>query len=677
MEKNMFDLIKRHANAAANGASRFRDNSDGTLKILVGFLAIPLIFTLGTAVDTAETYRARVNFQNAVDAAVLQAGKTMTRTGSPIEAQEAGERVFHANVKNLPLSTGNITFNIPNGECGAQGVTADATLDHDLFFGGTRALANAFYGNDYDEYNQITLNATATVNCGSDTLEIAMVLDNSGSMAQNGKIGTLRAASADLINTIHNSMGTSLRQDPVSFSLVPFSTFVNIGANNETQNWMDREGASSIHDEHLDWNTVAGAYQVGTTYKWKDQSGNSLTRFSIYDALNIDWKGCVDQRPYPYHTTDETPSTADPDTLFVPAFAPDTPDNLSTYNRYEAQTGGVAYCIRWRNNVNSGCRRWSDGFRGRHHPTQGQAYYYSPEYGYNGVWQGGSGGTNWVNVGPESEEWYQNNYLTDVHNFDSEGGANHPFNKTHMGTAGDKQYSRQKWAAKYFNNANPRDVNNNTSGLPNPAGLEGGPNFMCTSAPITDLTPNRQAALDGVANMVAVGATNVQQGVAWGWRTLSEKEPFNRGRPSSVEDNKKILIVMTDGNNTYYPTSSIFGNFYSSRNVSLQGAYGMSVNDRIFDGYTDIANPQHDSATFTKAMDSHLKKTCDNAKSDSIIVYSIAFDVPNGSSVKEMLEYCASPKPGGKKYYDASNNAELIQVFQEIAEDIAELAITK
>ena len=58
-------------------------------------------------------------------------------------------------------------------------------------------------------------------------------------------------------------------------------------------------------------------------------------------------------------------------------------------------------------------------------------------------------------------------------------------------------------------------------------------------------------------------------------------------------------------------------------------------------------------------------------------IYSIAFDVPNGSSVKEMMEYCASPKPGGKKYYDASNNAELLAVFEAIAEDIAELAITK
>ena len=273
------------------------------------------------------------------------------------------------------------------------------------------------------------------------------------------------------------------------------------------------------------------------------------------------------------------------------------------------------------------------------------------------------------------EETYQNNYLLDFHNFDTSSG-DRPDNKDYTGEADGKQYARQKWAAKYFNNATPRDINGNRNGLPTVVGFQGGPNFFCSSAPITDLTPSRQDALDGVASMVATGATNVQQGVAWGWRTLSEGLPFDNGRSNSRNDNKKIMIVMTDGNNTYYPTNSFYSSF-SNRNKSYYGAYGMSENDRIFEGYTDISNPQHDFTTFTKAMDSHLEKTCENAKNDQIQIYSIAFDVPNGSSVKQTLEYCASPKPGGKKYYDAANNAELIAVFEEIAEDIAELAITK
>ncbi len=674
----MFDLIKRRSATLATGISRFKSDADGNFKILTAAMITPIFLTVGVAVDTAETYRAKTQFQNAVDAAALMAGKTMTRTGSPTEAQIAGERVFLANLEHLEDSTGEIAFVIPQGECGTEGVTANATLDHPLHFGVSRAFANMYYDYEKEEHWNVELTATTTVTCGNKTLEIALVLDNSGSMNSSGKISTLRTAAAQLVNTVHDSMATSQQPDPVMFSLVPFSTFVNVGAGNENQSWMDQDGASSIHDEHLDWSTLAGATQDGSTNKWRDQNGNYLTRFTLYDELDINWKGCVEQRPYPHHTQDTTPTSSDPDTYFVPSFAPDTPDNLSYNDRYEQQfVTAQPYCVRWRRRVSNGCREWSDGYRGNYHPTEGYAYYYSAEYGYQGVWQGDTtGGNQWVNIGPQSEEWYQNNYLTDVHNFDTKGGADHAYNKTHMGTTDGNQYKRQKWASKYFNNANPRDVNSNRSSLPTVVGFEGGPNFFCTTAPLTDLTGDRQTVLDGITNMVATGSTNVQQGLAWGWRTLTEAAPFTNGRSKNITDNRKILIVMTDGNNTYYPIDTFYSG-YSTRNRSYYGAFAHSVNDRIFDGYDDIANPNHDFNTFTKAMDSHLSETCVNAKADGIEIFSIAFNVPNGSSVKEMLELCASPKPGGKRYYDASNNAQLLEVFQSISEEIAELAITK
>ena len=43
-----------------------------------------------------------------------------------------------------------------------------------------------------------------------------------------------------------------------------------------------------------------------------------------------------------------------------------------------------------------------------------------------------------------------------------------------------------------------------------------------------------------------------------------------------------------------------------------------------------------------------------------------------------MLEACASPSAGGTKlYYDANNNAALLAAFENIAEKIAELAISR
>ena len=51
--------------------------------------------------DTAELYRARVNFQNAVDAGALMAAKTLAATGSTSRAAAAGEEIFYGNIRNI------------------------------------------------------------------------------------------------------------------------------------------------------------------------------------------------------------------------------------------------------------------------------------------------------------------------------------------------------------------------------------------------------------------------------------------------------------------------------------------------------------------------------------------------------------------------------------------------
>ena len=93
-----------------------------------------------------------------------------------------------------------------------------------------------------------------------------------------------------------------------------------------------------------------------------------------------------------------------------------------------------------------------------------------------------------------------------------------------------------------------------------PAGK--GPNYSCTTKPIVELTDvsttEGKDAIDlAITNMVAVGATNVPEGMAWGWRTLSSGAPFTTGRPETERGNTKVVIVLTDGANTYYTPGSL------------------------------------------------------------------------------------------------------------------------
>lgn len=605
MLKRIGQKIAEQTGFTKAGKRRFWADERGTIKILTVLLAAPLVMTVAAAVDTAELYRARVNFQNAVDAATLSAAKTITYGGSVNEAETQGKRVFQANIGNIAPATGDIDFIIKKGECATTGVVGNAYIDHELFF------------EFWHEENVVSpkpgharLNASATVKCGNQTVEIAMVLDNSGSMRDNSKLDTLKSASSLLVNTLHDTISKSGGPKPIQFSLVPFAGFVNVGSEHANRDWMDKDGRSSIHHEHLDWASNADATKDGKG--WKGSSGKWLTRMDIYNRVSgIKWRGCVEQRPWPYHTQDTTPNSSDYDTYFVHSFSPDRPDN------------------------------WS---------SQSNVYRYN-----------GSG--SWSYVGRKYEYSYYNDWLDDGHNhpFDSSNGI-YVYEDGHMGAGKDKQHTRQNWTWKYFNGATARGDSEYY-----------GPNEDCNTTALTDLTHNENQILKAIKDMVAEGSTNIQHGVAWGWRTLSPSDPFTNGRDYSVDDNKKIMIVMTDGNNTYYPTP-YNGDRY---NVSRYGAHGMSDNDRIFKGYT-TASIAHTSENFTKAMDSHLSKTCENVKATGIQIYTIAFDVADGSSVKATLENCASSGPGGAKlYYDASDNASLEQAFKDIGDKITELAITK
>ena len=102
----------------------------------------------------------------------------------------------------------------------------------------------------------------------------------------------------------------------------------------------------------------------------------------------------------------------------------------------------------------------------------------------------------------------------------------------------------------------------------------GGPNFMCTSTPMLPLSTNKTTIKNAINAMVAQGATGVGEGAAWGWRALSPGAPFTEGRPYSTKNNQKFLVLMTDGQNTYYPNSNFLKSLYDIYGYVGRGQLG-------------------------------------------------------------------------------------------------------
>ncbi|MEL6361035.1 MAG: VWA domain-containing protein [Pseudomonadota bacterium] len=166
-------------------------------------------------------------------------------------------------------------------------------------------------------------------------------------------------------------------------------------------------------------------------------------------------------------------------------------------------------------------------------------------------------------------------------------------------------------------------------------------NTDCTQelTPLTDSKTTVTNALDAMA--VQGSSTYIPTGLSWAYRLLTPGAPFNEGASYEDVENEgglKVLIVMSDGANTKsadYPTHN-----YNDNGVDA---------DKIFN------------------------ETCDEAKDDDIEVYSIAFEVTD-PTIKTLLEDCATSTD---HYFNASNADKLVDAFDQIADNLTELALSK
>ena len=273
--------------------------------------------------------------------------------------------------------------------------------------------------------------------------------------------------------------------------------------------------------------------------------------------------------------------------------------------------------------------------------------------------------------------------------------------------------TRQKYMPKYFTPGTK---------ITSAYGSNAGPNTSCSTTAITPLTDVSVAAgattvKNAIDAMVDVGATNVPEGMAWGWRTLSSGPPFTEGRAETEKGNDKVLIVLTDGANTYYTPTSVTAQSYSGTNANSGGndlagnkaiysalgylAYGNGSSaqskpfgspysyGRLFLGTsTNVSKTDYSNANYTKGMSEHLATLCDNAKAANIIVMTIALDLnsTNTAEAAQMaaLKTCSSdsrfrkdptdPTKPAKLFWN-STGATLSDDFKAIGNELSNLRI--
>ena len=605
--------------------------------IVAGAVAmVPAMGAVALAVDFSEMNRHKAATLSALDASGIATARYILNGATDAEALAYAIDFFEANLGPVDPSNATLTVDLPNTNQGGGLLKMSAQLKYKPHF---LPAFSYLMGSSNGTTTNLDLSAESQIRL-KNTIEVAMVLDNSGSMSSTGygssqkRIDLLKDASKQLVDQLA-AEAAAIQQvsKPVQFSVVPFSATVNVGSSNSSATWLDQDGLSPVHHENFDWKTLnGGATKVGGI--WYDQNNNKLTRWWLYQQMKYisswqdggtekqckkwktkkngtkkckkwktvdlpdvpvtaplaSWDGCVEARPYPYNVNDTAPTTSTPATLYVPTFAPDEPGNVDPYSSWGAANS-------W----------WNDH-------------------------------TNSANGAKRQENMQKYFEALD----DSSPGLN-----------------------SYF-----------------------GPGYSCTTTPITPLTDvtvsaGKNSVKSAIDAMSPTGYTNVPEGIAWGWRALSSHAPFTEGRPETQKGNDKAIIVLTDGMNTYEDLGSTdpAGNKskYAAYGYTGKGYDGGSIGRMFLGTSNNVGNYDYSYDNYSKALDEHMAKVCENAKTEKIIVFTVGLDLNpgNDSAMISALSACASESrlQKGKQLFWNAKGSDLDDVFKEIAEELSNLRI--
>ncbi|MEM6381673.1 MAG: TadE/TadG family type IV pilus assembly protein [Pseudomonadota bacterium] len=583
---------------------RFRQDTRGTVVVTMAISMIPVMGMVAAAVDFSRASSADSELQNALDAAALSVAQQPNLSDQQA-ASIIKERVLA--ILDNGHGAGSLTIHVDQ-DVNDNVIEATASMNID-----TAMLA--VMGVDY-----IELGAFSSVAAEYEDLEVALVLDNTGSMSQ--RMTTLRTAAQDFVDVVMEDGDN----ENTSIAIVPYVASVNIGNGQMQQNWLDIDGRSRWHADLIetrwlakynwcDWPTGGGGADwdnsgsgsdgaslspsnispvmdmmgervalvtdvlkelVGVTpamaadpyeYTIVDEcyiaNPDPMSHWQLFDLVDVEWKGCVEARPEPFDVLDVPADPSNPNTLWVPYFWMDDVDDFA--------------------------------------------------------WWVPSTSNNWLDDGP---------FVADTDLATNTWG---------------RAYSAMKYNAS------------NTPVVDEVPPRTTGPNKACGD-PILPLTNDYDLLTERVSGMSHWnnGGTQTSQGVVWGWRALSPSAPFTEGVPYG--DANKVMVVMTDGVNQLVRSDQ-------SATLSDYSAYGHLRMGRLG---TSISSGRD-------YIDERTLAACTNAKAAGVIVYTVTFGL-NSNDARRLWDDCATET---SMAYHVNTSNELVGAFNSIAGSVGELRLTR
>ncbi len=549
---------------------RFRAATGGNITITFSLAFLPLLALTGAALDYSGASALRSRLQAATDGTNMQLCQ-MPATATQADLEAAARASLASYMGSEPVTIDAVTTT----PAPRQVRLATASV----FPTAVMRMINTRFA---------TMRVGATSQCTGQqqTFEIALVLDNTGSMAHASggvsKMDALKSAATTFVNRVFDDPRIGAY---AKISLVPFAAAVAVDpALARGASWLDQNGRASYH-----WNLVQGGSAAVAPYA----AYGIRNRLAVFDYLNgampggaWAWTGCLESRTYPFNVDDSAPTNANPDSYFVPMLNPDESGNGGELTHKDAAGADVVSMNSFMDDTNASCA-----------PTTDEA-------------------------------------------------------------------KRTGQACKYMQVTNPRTTNGYVAT---------GPNAICTTRPLTRLTTARATLTAEIAAMQPAGSTNIHEGFAWGWRTLSPNAPLANGVPYGTQANNKIVILMTDGANTWSsnPSNPTLRSTYSAYGY-VRNPDGSTADSRLMPAN---AAPANDGQT-RAAMDALTAEGCRRARAGGVSIYTIGFSVAGDEMDQQGLDLLSGCAGDASKAFVATSSGTIGSVFEQIFRDIGKLRLS-
>ncbi|MDJ1159573.1 pilus assembly protein TadG-related protein [Chelatococcus sp. SYSU_G07232] len=189
--------------------ARFRRDERGGIAIMFALILLPLILAIGVAIDYSRAAAARTQLHMALDAAALTAAREAASTPDDKILKARALAILKANFK-VAGDDMDPVFDLKRTDKKIF-VTAEARVPAGFM---------SLFSQD-----SISVSAQTEATWGLKKIELALVLDNTGSMSSRNKMTELKKASKDLLNILKTA---SPEKGVIRVSVVPFATQVRM-----------------------------------------------------------------------------------------------------------------------------------------------------------------------------------------------------------------------------------------------------------------------------------------------------------------------------------------------------------------------------------------------------------------------------------------------------------------